>query len=268
MTRRLLSLLLVVMLLCAPFSGAQALSGMEVTFLKVGKADAILITSSESAVLIDAAEDDDGPKIVDFLAKKGIDALDMLIITHYDKDHVGGADYVLDGVDVKVVYDADYTADSKQYRQYLSALRATDTPRYRVTEEMTITLGELTYTLLPTGLRTDDDNDNSLVVSLTDGLHSFLFAADADEARIEELLADGIGPHDVLKMPHHGRDKENLPALLDAVQPQIAVIMDSEKNPADDAVLALLEARGIFTYSTSEDDVRVLSGASGLTVLP
>ena len=57
--------------------------------------------------------------ILDYFSEHGIDTLDYLIITHFDKDHVGGADKILDAVKVKRVLEPDYTVDKKQYRDCL-----------------------------------------------------------------------------------------------------------------------------------------------------
>ena len=55
-------------------------------------------------------------------ARGGIERLDLLIITHFDKDHVGGADKILENIEVARVLEPDYDKDSKQYRQYCEAL--------------------------------------------------------------------------------------------------------------------------------------------------
>ena len=71
---------------------AESAGWMTVDFLDVGKADAILVTTENSAVLIDTATNKMGDEVLDHIRARGIEKLDLLIITHYDKDHVGGAD--------------------------------------------------------------------------------------------------------------------------------------------------------------------------------
>lgn len=245
---------------------AQALSGTEIIVLRIGKADAIVVRCGAYTLLIDAGEEEDAAEILEFLAERRIPALDAMIITHYDKDHVGGADGVLDGIAVGVVYDAHYESGSKQYEEYLQALAQSGVRRVRVMEPMEVAFGDAVLHLLPTALQTDSDNDNSVVISMSDGMHTYLFAADAEEARIAELIADGIGPHDFLKMPHHGRYNGQLAALLDAVQPSVAVITDSKKNPADGETLALLAERDIPVWRTVDGNIHITGGRSGLSV--
>ena len=93
-------LLCMLLLACLALTGCAAESadagGDELTavFLDVGKADAILLYNGEMAALIDAGENDDGDAVVEAIRARGIERLDLMIITHFDKDHVGGADKV------------------------------------------------------------------------------------------------------------------------------------------------------------------------------
>lgn len=262
--------LLLCVLLALPFltltACARASSETTIRILSVGKADAIIVVHGESAILIDAGDDGDGAEILARLREDNIRRLDAMIITHFDKDHVGGADWVLDGVAVGAVYDAAYESTSKQYHQYESALQATGVPRFRVSRPLTLAFDELTLALSPTALITDEDNDQSLVLSMTDGRHTFFFAGDAEEARIGELLESGLARHDLVKMPHHGRDKDNLDAFLDALDPRIAVLTDSDDQRAEKKTLQKLSARGIETYSTRDGDILLVSDEKGLRV--
>lgn len=261
------SILVLLCALLAYATGALALSGTEIAVLKIGKADAIVIMTGSHTVLIDAGEEEDAQEILSFFAERAIKTVDVMIVTHFDKDHVGGAAGVLSGIRVGVLYDADYEGSGRLYDAYEQAVKASGVPRFRVSEPLWVEWDELSFAMLPTALETDSDNDNSLVIAMADAWHTFLFAADAEEARIDELLAGGLDRYDVLKMPHHGRDKTNMAAFLQAVSPQIALITDSDKNPAEDAVLQRLRNLPVDTYQTRDGDIRVLSGAGGLTVL-
>ena len=85
-------------------------------FINVGNGDAILVrdTAADFAMLVDCGHDnlvrDDHPDnrdprsrriyAGDFLRKQGIDRLDLLLLTHFHRDHVGGMGRVLDAVSV------------------------------------------------------------------------------------------------------------------------------------------------------------------------
>lgn len=250
------------------FGCAQAEDKVEITVLKIGKADAIMIIMPEYAMLIDAGEEDDGEEILEKLAARGVKKLDTMIITHYDKDHVGGAATVLSGIRVDQLIDADYESDSKHYERYLEAIEATGVARERANANISFGHGDVwSMSIAPSPVETDEDNDRSLIARFVHGKNTFYFAGDAEEALIETLLDDGIDPHTVLKMPHHGRMKKNLAAFLNAVSPGYAIITDSDKNPADPAVLALLDARDIKVFETRNGDISVFSDGEGIDVV-
>jgi beta-lactamase superfamily II metal-dependent hydrolase len=252
-------------LLAAGGCAAPDAEGATLTALKIGKADALILQAGAHAVLIDAGEEEDSAEILDFFKKQGVEALDALIITHFDKDHVGGADGILRGIPVGAIYDAAYESDSAEYRDYEAAVAEAGVPRTRVSQQTALTFGTLALTLTPSPVDTDQDNDRSLSLSVADGRHSFLLPGDAEEALLDALLEGGLAAHDLLKLPHHGRWKDNLPALLDAVRPRAVLITDSQKNPAEAPTLALLAERGIPVYCTKDGDITVRSTASGLT---
>ena len=80
-----------------------------VTFYDMGKADAALITAEDgSRILIDAGTNKGGKKLAERFAEEGIERLDAMIITHFDKDHVGGADKILESVSVARVILPQY----------------------------------------------------------------------------------------------------------------------------------------------------------------
>ena len=102
---------------------AARAQGVTVTFYDMGKADAALITAEDgSRILIDAGTNKGGKKLAERFAEEGIERLDAMIITHFDKDHVGGADKILESVSVARVIVPQYEKESKQYAQFMEAL--------------------------------------------------------------------------------------------------------------------------------------------------
>ena len=238
----------------------------EIVILKVGQADAIVLLSGDHAALIDTGEKEDGEEIVRFLSERGIRSLDLMIITHFDKDHVGGADTVLMGMRVRAVYDADYEPNSKQYRTYSEAIKTTGVPRYRVRKDLLLEMGDLSFVLRPTALQDVSDNDRSLAVIVKDPWHRFFFAGDAEDARLNELIQAGLQNADLIKMPHHGRFHYPLPEFLTALNAEIAIITDSRKNPAQDETLILLREMGMEIFQTANGEIHIMSGNKGITV--
>ena len=83
-------------------------------FLDVGKADCMVLRTENSTVVIDCGEKGDGKQILSLLAENEIETVDYLIITHYDKDHVGGAAKLINTIEVKNVLAPDYTEESDE----------------------------------------------------------------------------------------------------------------------------------------------------------
>ena len=263
---RLLCLLLILCLALLPgcARGESETETLSVTFFDAGKADAILVRTGEHALLIDTGLNKNGAALVDALRAAGVQSLDMLLITHFDKDHVGGADSVLSSMPVGAVYQPDYPKDSKQMRQYLKAAQDAGVNPIALSENCELTMGGarlLIDVANEDDYGADEENDFSLVVSLR-----FPFAGDAEEARIGELLVEGDLAHDVLKVPHHGKKHDNNAAFFQAVSPRYAVITSSDDDPEKEETVRLLEEAGAAVLLTRLGDVTITSDGENLTV--
>ena len=105
------------------------------------------------------------------------------------------------------------------------------------------------------------------MISLRFGEEGFLFAGDCEKERLSELLAEsGLNlRHQVLKVPHHGREEKNSDKYLLAVDPEAAVITCSEDDRPDKEILELLDQLGTEVYLTSEGTVTCVTDGSTLS---
>ena len=256
--RKLLCALIALCLLLAGCAGGEAANELTAVFFDVGKADAILLYNGEMAVLIDAGENGDGKDVAVAIRTRGIERLDLLIITHFDKDHVGGADKILENIEVARVLEPDYDKDSKQYRQYREALEEQGVAAEALSQNTSFTLGGCKFSIDVANeddYGEDEENDFSLVVRLTHGDARFLF---------DELLDEGDLDSDVLKVPHHGRYADLSAAFFAAVSPQYAVITSDEDDPEDPETVRALEAAGAQVLLTREGAVTLVSDGEGV----
>jgi len=135
-------------------------------------------------------------------------------------------------------------------------------------------LGSAQVTVIaPVGEGPRKANDASLVLRVDFGQTAFLFAADAEDLSLSEMLyATGSREHlraQVLKVPHHGWAYAHSAAFFEAVRPQIAVITaerGTEDGLPSDAVVAALERVGARVYVTGDAEVKVTSDGHQLTV--
>lgn len=265
----LLSLLLLCCLLPA---SAQEL---RVDFYDMGKADAMLITTPQGTrILIDTGTNKGGKQLLERFEKEGVDAIDTLIITHYDKDHVGGADKILEDIPVRQVIMPVYDKESKQHTQFIEALDALPgvvTYPMAIGSDMVMESEDgVRITLTAAHKKSygkDEENDFSLAVRLTFGDTRFLFAGDAEAPRQAELLEEGDVACDVLKVPYHGRQVSTSEKFLAAASPKIAYITDDEEDPSSPIVTKILEELGADVYCSKDDgDITVVSDGKSVSV--
>lgn len=233
-----------------PASTAVVSGELSVTFFDVGKADSILLRTENSTVVIDCGESGDGKKIVSLLNEQEINTVDYLIITHYDKDHVGGAAKVIKDLDVKNVLAPAYVEDSDEVKKYQKALAKKDISPQLLTSDLSFELDGVDYTVYApkqTDYGADNDNDFSLVTKAVHGENTLLFTGDAMEQRLNEIM--DIGQCTFLKVPYHGRKLDNLGEFLDAVKPKCAVVCTDTSEFASSTQKALKE-RSIKYYAT------------------
>ena len=97
----------------------------------------------------------------------------------------------------------------------------------------------------------------------------FLFAGDAENARLAELLDEGDLDSDVLKVPHHGRYERLSAAFFAAVSPQYAVVASSQDDLEDAETVYALQAAGAQVLLTRNGAVEIVSdGESARLVRP
>ena len=242
---------------------------MKVTFIDVGKGDCILIETGGQTVLIDAGYAETAGDVISYLQDSGIERLDYMIITHYDKDHVGGASDIATSFDIGQIYLPDYEGVSKYYIAFKSTIGLHGLNASRVSEALSFQISDAEFTIYPsgvsythetTGKEEGNDNDMSLVISLYYGDDSYMFAGDLEEEGVDNYLAADHGQFDVLKVPHHGIKEGNTEDFIADVQPKIAIITDGDKDKADKKVVKKLKKADSECYQSSECGTIIITG--------
>lgn len=249
--------------------------GLKISCPKLSTAaDAFLFTTPESAVLIDTGEDVHARRILNLLEENHVTCLDALILTHFDRDHIGGAAEVLNRIQVNYLYRTEFEGDSEQYAALLDALRQNpQTEVVTLTETILLELGEVTYILYPPmehSYAKDEDNNSSIITAVfcSKGGQTLLFAGDAEKARVKEFLSnqyDGT-QYDFLKIPHHGRDPKPLQKLLKKFVPEHALITSSASEREHSALMTKLQEAGTEVWLTREGSITVFCDENGMDV--
>ena len=251
----------------------SSLSPLTLQVLKVGKADAMVLTCGDAVMVIDCGEKEDGEEVLDYLSQKGAGKVDILLITHFDKDHVGGADTVVEGIPVDRILMPDYEGTGKQYKEFVDALDDLGMEPERVAEVLNLQLGDAKVKVEPPASYeipdTDDEYDNnfSLITTVDFGKNRLVFTGDIEEERISQWLDGGtVQKCDVLKIPHHGFYNEPLEEMVGIMQPSYAVICDSEKNPAEKKTVSMLEEKGAQCLQTKDGDITIVCDGENIEV--
>lgn len=261
--KRILTILIVLLLLlgCACNSGnSEHAHTLEIYAFSVGKADALLIKAPDAAIMIDTGENGDGEELVLRLSQLGVEKLDLLVLTHYDKDHIGGADTIIKNVPIDRVILPAYEKESKQYTQLLAALKQSEAKITYLNQDLNLCFGDLDVSVWPSPVPFDgkSDNDQSLITRLLFDGKAYLFTGDAEEAELKKLIySERNLTCDVLKLPHHGVYDEQLFALMTVSLPSYVIICDSQKNPADPETLETIGFYDPIVLQTKNGEVHL-----------
>ena len=259
---------------------------LRVSMIDVGQGDAILVEfPGGGTLLVDTGPLTSGGNagkktVVPFLKRKGIGGIDMLLLTHPDADHCGGAASVIQGLTVRRVIESDAGGRTAVYASYHDAARARGTPLSRAWRGEKLIVAECArlYVLSPgnggecssASSRRVPSNNASIVFKLEYGDVSFLFTGDAErESEIGMVRAfGGFLRSTVLKVAHHGSDSGTSREFLDAVRPAIAMVSVGLHNrfghPSPE-LLGRLGERGVRVLRTDREGAVILT-TDGRTV--
>lgn len=229
--------------------------GLRITFLDVGQGDGALLQVPEGAVLVD-----EGPPeahVADQLRALGVRRLAMLVLTHPQRDHVGGAANVLEHLEVGSVLDPGIPSESSDEREALAAARERHVPIVLARAGEAFRLGKLRLRVLwpdGPGVPGDDPNNHAVVLVVSYGQTDALLTADAESDVTGRLHAP---PVEILKVAHHGSEDPGLAELLTQLRPRIAVVSVGVHNdyghPSPSTMATLSTGPGLAVYRTDRD---------------
>jgi competence protein ComEC len=243
--------------------------GLRITFLDVGQGDSILLQVAEGAILVD-----EGPpeaNVAQQLRTIGVRRLAAVVLTHPQRDHIGGAETVLRRIAVDRVLDPRLARSSPYERAALAEAQKHGVEVVETRAGDTFRLGRLHLRVLwPDGPGTESEDPNLLPIVLlaTYGEVDALLTADAETDVTARLLSR---PVEILKVAHHGSADAGLESELSELRPEVAVISCGRGNdyghPRSSTVATLRASPGLSLYRTDEDGrVVVESDGERITV--
>lgn len=247
---------------------------MGVHFLNVGKADCTYIKCKETNILIDSADRDISPSIVEYLNRCGIKKLDLVIASHPHRDHIGQMYNVIDSFNVACFVMPEVPPQiiptSFTYRKMLESLDSKKVNVKVARPGEKFEFSGLTVDILGPCRKYENMNDNSVVAKVSYGLESFLFMGDAEKNAELDLIENGINlKSDVLKVGHHGSKTSSTKKFLKSVSPNYAVISSGpdRNNLPKKEVLDRLANFNIKLYRTDTmGNITFLTNGDGLKI--
>ena len=233
------------------------------TALDVGQGDALLVQSGGATALIDTGL----PQAdVEQLLRKhiGTRSLDVLVMTHQDKDHTGGMVDVLRTYKPRVLVwpGGELT---KEGEKIMAAAEKAGTIPMVVTAGNRISVGNLVMTVVAPDSRyqgSGAENDRSLVIHLAYPDFSVLTLGDAP-TEIEEILPEAFLDVDLVKIGHHGSKTSTGEELLQKLTTRTAFISlgaDNKYGHPNEEVMARLLEYGFSVRRTDLEGHLVFEG--------
>jgi competence protein ComEC len=214
---------------------------LTVAFLDVGQGDAVFIeTPDGKQILIDGGPNNSVlrqlTKVMPFYDR----SIDMIILTHPDKDHLEGLVSVLENYEIDFVLESGVNSDSNEYTEFEKIVSEKNIKKVLARQGMNIPLCKNEKNcqnyfeiLFPVGDVSEfETNTASVVLKLVYGKNSFLFTGDSPQA-IEKYLAESFGKEldiDVLKLGHHGSKTSTSDIFLGFTNPEYVVASVGKNN--------------------------------------
>lgn len=199
-----------------------------ILFMYVGQADSTLIKYKNKTMLIDAGNNEDGKNIVKFLKDKGISKLDYIVGTHYDEDHIGGLDDIIENFDIGKFYLSNGGELGPNYYNLEKAAKKKNLAITIPKVGDKIDFGDVDMEVMAAS-KFDGKNDNnaSIVIQAKYGSRKYLFMGDLEKQEEAKRKWNEV---DVLKAGHHGSNTSSTQEFLNQVKPKYVFVSAGKNN--------------------------------------
>lgn len=237
------------------FQETENTNTLDITYLDVGQADAILIQNKGHNMLIDAGNNEDGPLLVQYFKEQNITKFDYLITTHPHEDHIGGMDDIINNFDIEKIYMPDVTTTTKTFLDVLEAIEKKNMTYDVPNINQNFTLGNTLFQVIYTGNDKKNLNNSSIILKATFKNTSYLFTGDATSEVEKKILNKNIQAT-VLKVGHHGSKYSTTTDFLNKVNPKYAIISvgkNNSYNHPNQVTINKLEKKNIEIHRTDQE---------------
>jgi len=176
---------------------------------------------------------DVGEKIVlPTLKAEGVYKIDLLVLTHGDYDHIGGAKTIIKEIPVKYAVVPNDFPDNRYEEEVDQLLKERNVKIVKVNNIPNWQIDKVTKLQFYSAKNALKENDESVVVKLQTYNYHFLFAGDIELNAEEQILKEynNFSEIDVLKVAHHGSNTSTSKEWLEVFSPKWAVISVGRNN--------------------------------------
>lgn len=246
---------------------------LDVLFFDVGQGDAVLVTTPTGRrMLVDTgAFSLSGVaasfSVLPYLQQKGIDSLDVVVITHPDADHLGGLPSILKEVAVDRVVHSGQVVDTDLFHRTRRRLQKNEVTMRKAVRGDSVSLGTCAHVQIlgppshPRRQGIESENGQSVVLRLVYGDTAVLLPGDI-EAPAEKNLVNVYGSQlksDVIKVPHHGSSTSSTEEFVEATVEKddtdvvVSVGRSNRFGMPDTTVMSRWRSTGARVHSTARD---------------
>ena len=248
----------------------------------VGQGDATVIRSHGQVAVIDAGRD---PGPVDLcLDRLGVNRVNLLVLTHFDLDHVGGVAGVIDHRRVDRAFFTSFNDDRPGAWATEQTVQNAGIPITHVSKGLSGTLGDFQWLVLSPhadGADAVDSNDGSVTMFFHSNAVNIITLADLPETGQQRLAQERSewwqdsfrNQPLVMKVSHHG-SADQFPEFIEWLRPQVATISvglgNSYGHPTQRTLNVLHQAGSLIlrtdlqgSLSLRLDSGRLVWGAAG-----
>lgn len=234
-----------------------------IAFCDVGQGDAIFVQSDSRIALIDTGKYPE--KLSECVELLSITKIDLLVLSHFDKDHVGALGEITHLVSTAIVGLPEDTAD----KRILTDLAQHGVAVHQGQSGLTGKLGQAQWQILwprkqdGSSESFQKGNDGSVTLLMNFGYWDALFTGDLGKEAQEALLrTHQLSEVSVIKVSHHGSADQS-PRFYEAVNADIAVFSTGTENtyghPRQETI-DLVEKFGAVSARTDIQGMILISG--------
>lgn len=230
----------------------------ELTALDVGQGLAVVMRTHRRTLVYDTGPAYRGGGdaarlvVVPYLKRIGVRRVDLLVVSHGDDDHAGGAASLLAALEVDQILVGGF-------------LRELERPQLGCRSGYAWLWDGVRFSVMHPGrYPLTSDNNSSCVLEVAAGPHKVLLAGDIESPVERHLIRiSALTPVDVVIVPHHGSATSSGAAFVQALRPDVAIVSAGYRNrwgfPKEDVVRRwqAVGARVVNTASSGAVQYRV-----------